>query len=60
MERPKIVVDTNVPIVANGRTEQADPRCILNCIAILREIHDERRVLLDEGDLILGEYQQRP
>ena len=56
--KTEIVVDTNVPIVASGRTEQADPRCILNCIAILREIQDERRVLLDDGDLILGEYRE--
>ena len=56
--KTEIVVDTNVPIVASGGTEQADPSCILNCIAILREIQDERLVLLDDKDLILGEYRE--
>ncbi len=54
----EVVVDTNVPIVANGRAEQADPSCVLTCIAILRRTQDERLVLLDDKDLILGEYIQ--
>ena len=58
-EKTEIVVDTNVPIVANGGNEQADPSCRLNCIASLRNIQDERIVLLDDKNLILGEYKRR-
>ena len=57
--KTEIVVDTNVPIVANGGNEQADPSCRLNCIASLRDIQDERIVLLDDKNLILGEYKRR-
>lgn len=55
---PEVVVDTNVPIVANGGTEQADPTCVLNCVASLREIQGDRVVLLDDKYLILQEYRE--
>ena len=29
--KTEVVIDTNVAVVANGRTEQASPECILNC-----------------------------
>ena len=60
ISKTEIVIDTNVPIVANGRTEQADSSCELNCIARLRQIRDGHRVLLDEEDSILGEYRATP
>ena len=29
------VVDTNVPVVANGKSDQADPDCVIACIQAL-------------------------
>ena len=56
--KTEIVVDTNVPIVANRRTEQADHTCIENCVTRLLRIRDEGRVLLDDQYLILQEYKE--
>lgn len=50
------VVDTNVPVVANGRADQASPACVINCIARLSEVRTRGKVVLDEGMLILNEY----
>jgi len=50
------VVDTNVPVVANGRAEQAGPRCVLACLAALEEVHDSGVVVLDDGMRVLQEY----
>ena len=33
-----VVVDTNVAVVANGRTEQASPDCLQVCLDALRGI----------------------
>ena len=54
----EVVVDTNVAVVANWRTEQADEACVESCIDELQRIHDETCVLLDDGGLILDEYQK--
>ena len=63
-----VVIDTNVAIVANGRTEQAGIECEEACIAALERIHNARRVtadngeddrcrvVLDDGDDIMNEY----
>jgi hypothetical protein len=50
------VVDTNVPVVANGRAEQAGPHCVLACVAALEEVHDAGIVLLDDRLRVLREY----
>jgi hypothetical protein len=50
------VVDTNVPVVANGRAEQASPRCVLACVGALEKVHDGGVVLLDDGLRVLQEY----
>ncbi|MCO6453922.1 MAG: hypothetical protein J5I93_01290 [Pirellulaceae bacterium] len=49
------VVDTNVAVVANGRTPQAGPACVSACIAALRTAR-EGIVVLDDGLRILREY----
>ena len=49
------VVDTNVAVVANGKSPQAGPQCVLACIAALRTALDEI-VVLDDGMRILREY----
>ena len=52
MIRKDVVVDTNVPVVANGRdTEQADEACQLASIKAIVEVQDRGRVVLDDqGD----------
>ena len=50
-------MDTNVAVVANGKTEQAGPRCIRECISKLRHIRDECLLLLDDRNRIIDEYR---
>jgi len=53
----KVVVDTNVPVVANGRSEQASPQCVKNCAVRLRQLTTKGKLILDDGWLILKEYK---
>ena len=53
------VVDTNVPVAANGRSEQADLDCVIACIDALAQVRRQGRVMLDDGRLILNEYMGR-
>lgn len=50
------VVDTNVPIVANGRSAHVDPECVIACIDQLAVIRDRGTIVLDDCMLILSEY----
>jgi hypothetical protein len=52
------VVDTNVPVVANGRNEQADPDCVIACIDSLANVREHGVVVLDGGMQILYEYMR--
>ncbi len=52
------VVDTNVPVVANGNSIQADPDCVIACIHALTEIRERGVIILDDALLILGEYMR--
>ena len=52
----KFVVDTNVPVVANGRSEQASPECISNCALRLNELMRKGKLVLDDGKRIIKEY----
>lgn len=55
-----IVVDTNVPLVANRAAPQASPECILNCSQRLERVHnDEDVVVLDDNFEVLKEYMHR-
>ncbi len=50
------MVDTNVPIAANGGDEVA-PDCVLACISAVRDvIEGRRRLVVDDGWHIIGEY----
>lgn len=49
------VVDTNVAIVANGRSPQADAPCQLACVQRLREVVSQLIAIDDLGD-IMREY----
>ena len=52
------VVDTNVPIVANGAANHATPGCVLRCVDRLEEVRKKQLVLLDDGWHILSEYMK--
>ncbi len=56
----RIVVDTNVLIVANGRDDTpADLKCKLACIETLQRAKSGKQVvLLDKSDLIMAEYRK--
>ena len=54
-----VVVDTNVPVVANGRSEQASSNCAETCAEKLGKImQGEVKLVLDNRWIILGEYMQ--
>lgn len=55
----KCVVDTNVPVVANGQSEQASPDCVSACAVRLRELTRSDKLILDDGWRILKEYKRR-
>ncbi|MEW6405503.1 MAG: hypothetical protein AB1649_27235 [Chloroflexota bacterium] len=50
------VVDTNVPIVANGQADHADIDCVLNSISMLKKLRKQGRILLDDHLRMLDEY----
>ena len=52
-----VIVDTNVVVVANGRSEQASTDCVETCGEKLEEImRGEVKLALDNGWIILREY----
>ncbi len=51
-----VVVDTNVPIVANDRDGEYPEGCPIACIERLREIREKDRVVIDLDWEILREY----
>ena len=53
------VVDTNVLIVANGKSHQASGNCALRCGQKLEEIKQNHVLILDDGWLIIGEYSNK-
>lgn len=52
------VVDTNVAVVANGMTDQANDVCVQRCVDELQNILRQGRLLLDDNWHILQEYQK--
>jgi len=51
------IINTNVPIVANGHADQASLPCVVACQHLLAEFSADRRVLvLDTAWHILREY----
>lgn len=53
------VVDTNVAIVANEKSPQASPECVLACVNELREIIDNGGIVLDDRIFIIDEYKNK-
>lgn len=52
-----VVVDTNVPVVANAMADHAGEDCILNCIERLLQVQKKEKLLLDDDMRILQEYR---
>ncbi len=54
-----VIVDTNVPLTANGQAEQASVRCVANCgYRLLSITNDVERLVLDDGWEIIREYMR--
>jgi hypothetical protein len=53
------IIDTNVPIVANGKTPQASLQCIRSCVQKLQEIQQKHIVVLDSKWYIVTEYKKK-
>jgi hypothetical protein len=51
------VVDTNVAVVANGKSDQADDSLTEACVDALLEITRRGGLVLDDGDRIFEEYR---
>lgn len=54
-----LIVDTNVPIVANEKSDQASPQCVIACVQKLREIQNQHIIVLDNNWLIIQEYKNK-
>jgi hypothetical protein len=54
-----LIVDTNVPIVANRKSSQASPQCVRACVKKIQEIQTQHTLLFDDCWLILKEYQNK-
>jgi len=52
-----LVIDTNVAIVANEKSEHASIDCELQCIALLAQSAD-LKIALDDSELIMDEYSK--
>jgi hypothetical protein len=51
-----VVIDTNVGVVANEGSPQADPVCVEAVLRRLQEVQDSGLVVIDDQFRILGEY----
>ncbi|NBC12735.1 MAG: PIN domain-containing protein [Gammaproteobacteria bacterium] len=52
------VIDTNVPVAANGRNTHASPDCRLKAARFLRRMLQEGRTILDLAGEIQAEYRR--
>jgi len=55
----KVVIDTNVLLVANGKHQDVSPECQTECIKWLNKIQSHGVVVIDDGFRILGEYMHK-
>jgi hypothetical protein len=53
-----VVMDTNVAVVANGRTPQAGQECVEACVMALVKMRERQRVLVDDHGQIFEEYRR--
>ena len=59
MGKAEVVVDTNVPLVANGKADQASLKCEDACVRKLIQVQAGCRTLVDDKRLIFKEYLKR-
>jgi len=52
------VIDSNVLIAANGKSDQANDACVDRCVDVLMEVSQESSLALDDGNEILNEYSR--
>lgn len=56
----RVVIDTNVLLVANRKHADVSPECIAECVQGLQAVQAGKHVVvLDDGYRILGEYQHK-
>jgi hypothetical protein len=55
----KVVIDTNVLLVANGKHEDVSEECVAECAKRLEAISKTGVVYLDDGYRILSEYKNK-
>lgn len=55
----KVVIDTNVLLVANQQHADVSDACVESCVRRLQAMKDNGVVVIDDGYRILGEYQQK-
>ena len=56
----KVIVDTNVPLVANGKADQASEDCVETCIDELMKITEgNTSLVLDDQRRIIEEYRNK-
>jgi hypothetical protein len=52
----KVVIDTNVLLVANGQHGDVSPDCVAECVKRLQTMQESGVTVIDDGYRILGEY----
>lgn len=55
----KVVIDTNVLLVANGQHPDVSGDCVASCIQHLQAIQKAGVIVIDDGFRMLGEYLQK-
>lgn len=53
----RAIVDTNVAVVANGKSPQADLLCVRACVEQLLSIQRNGKIVLDEAWEVIREYR---
>ena len=55
-----VIVDTNVPLAAGGRSEQASEDCVINCVLEIQKIVEGgSKLALDDKRRIIDEYRRK-
>lgn len=57
----RVIVDTNVPLVANQRHAKVSPKCVMECINLIGSITRQQNKILVLDDVwhIVGEYKKK-
>ncbi len=55
----RVVIDTNVLLVANGQHVDVSTECVTECVRRLQTMEKTGVTVIDDGFRILGEYQHK-